>query len=35
MNFIYMHVNTDQLGPKRDEVTGAWRRQHNEKLNDL
>ena len=23
------------LGPKRDEVTGEWRKQHNEELNDL
>jgi hypothetical protein len=23
------------FGPKRDEVTGDWRRQHNEVLNDL
>jgi len=23
------------LGPKRDEVTGEWRRLHNEKLSDL
>jgi hypothetical protein len=23
------------LGPKRDEVTGEWRRLHNEKLHDL
>ena len=23
------------LGPKRDEVTGEWRRLHNEELNDL
>jgi len=23
------------FGPKRDEVTGAWRKQHNVKLNDL
>jgi hypothetical protein len=22
-------------GPKRDEVTGEWRRLHNEELNDL
>ena len=22
-------------GPKTDEVTGEWRRQHNEELNDL
>jgi hypothetical protein len=23
------------VGPKRDEVTGEWRRLHNEVLNDL
>ena len=23
------------LGPRRDEVTGVWRRLHNEELNDL
>jgi hypothetical protein len=23
------------LGPKRDEVTGEWRRLHNEELHDL
>ena len=23
------------FGPKRDEVTGEWRKPHNEKLNDL
>jgi hypothetical protein len=23
------------LGPKRDEVTGKWRRLHDEELNDL
>jgi hypothetical protein len=23
------------FGPKRDEVTGQWRKPHNEKLNDL
>jgi len=23
------------FGPKRDEVTGAWRKLHNEKFNDL
>jgi len=23
------------FGPKRDEVTGKWRKLHNEKLNDL
>ena len=23
------------FGPERDEVTGEWRKQHNEELNDL
>jgi hypothetical protein len=23
------------FGPKRDEVTGEWRKLHNKKLNDL
>ena len=23
------------FGPRRDEVTGEWRRLHNEELNDL
>ena len=23
------------LGPKRDEIRGEWRKQHNEELNDL
>ena len=23
------------FGPKRDEVKGEWRKQHNEELNDL
>jgi hypothetical protein len=23
------------IGPKRDEVTGEWRKLHNEELNDL
>ena len=23
------------LGPKRDDVTGEWRKLHNEELNDL
>ena len=23
------------LGPKRDEVTGEWKKLHNEELNDL
>ena len=25
----------ENIGPKRDEVTGEWRRIHNEELNDL
>jgi hypothetical protein len=25
----------EAFGPKRDEVTGEWRRLHNEELNDL
>jgi len=32
------HMNTVLrriFGPRRDEVTGEWRRLHNEKLNDL
>jgi len=23
------------IGPKRDEMTGEWRKLHNEELNDL
>jgi len=28
-------VLRDIFGPKRDEVTGVWRKLHNEELNDL
>jgi hypothetical protein len=28
-------VLTRIFGPKRDEVTGEWRKLHNEELNDL
>jgi hypothetical protein len=28
-------VFTRIFGPKRDEVTGEWRRLHNKELNDL
>ena len=28
-------VSRKIFGPKRDEVTGEWRKQHNEELNDL
>jgi hypothetical protein len=24
-----------RFGPKRDEITGEWRKLHNEELNDL
>jgi hypothetical protein len=28
-------VLRSMYGPKRDKVTGEWRKLHNEKLNDL
>ena len=28
-------VLTRTFGPKRDEVTGEWKKLHNEELNDL
>jgi len=38
-NVIYMcnlHMVLRRIfGPRRDEVTGEWRRLHNEELNDL
>jgi len=30
-NMVLMRI----FGPRRDEVTGEWRRLHNEELNDL
>ena len=30
-----LHFSTIIFGPRRDEVTGEWRRLHNEELNDL
>ena len=30
-NRVFMRI----FGPKRDEVTGEWRKLHNEELNDL
>ena len=30
--YIYTHIH---IPPRRDEVTGEWRRLHNEELNDL
>ena len=32
---LYSEVARRVFGPKRDEVTGEWRKLHNEKLNDL
>ena len=36
-NFLYCNhqVLRKVSGPKRDEVTGEWRKLHNEELNDL
>jgi len=31
----FLRVLRRIFGPKRDEVTGEWRRLHNEELNDL
>jgi hypothetical protein len=28
-------LRREMFGPKRDEVTGEWRKLHNEELNDL
>jgi hypothetical protein len=30
-----LRVLRNVFGPKRDEVTGEWRKLHNEELNDL
>ena len=40
MHFVVYISNTPTnlrriFGPRRDEVTGEWRRLHNEELNDL
>jgi len=32
---VYVLVLRRIFGPRRDEVTGEWRRLHNEELNDL
>jgi len=34
-NLIQNMVMRRIFGPRRDEVTGDWRRVHNEELNDL
>jgi hypothetical protein len=35
LGFFENRVQRRIFGPKRDEVTGEWRRLHNEELNDL
>jgi hypothetical protein len=30
-----MELGTENFGPKRDEVTGGWRKLHNEELHNL
>jgi hypothetical protein len=30
-----MYINYELFGPKRDEVTGGWRKLHNEELHTL
>ena len=32
---VWNRVQGIMFGPKRDEVTGEWRKLHNEELNDL
>ena len=44
-NYLYFTLNLREerrlrvfrsiYGPKRDEITGEWRKLHNEELNDL
>jgi hypothetical protein len=33
--FFYAELRILLFGPKRDDVTGEWRKLHNEELNDL
>ena len=40
MKKLYIYININMVlrrifGPRRDEVTGEWRRLHNEELNYL
>ena len=35
LRFFENRVLRRKFGPKRDEVTGVWRKLHNEELNDL
>ena len=32
---VFKNIVLRIFGPRRDEVTGEWRRLHNEELNDL
>jgi len=32
---IYLDFSSRIFGPRRDEVTGEWRRLHNEEINGL
>jgi hypothetical protein len=32
---LYLYIYRKLFGPKRDEVTGEWRKLHNEELHDL
>jgi len=33
--YYSIFISVVHIGPRRDEVTGEWRRLHNEELNDL
>jgi hypothetical protein len=33
--FLVSVLNRERFGPKRDEVTGGWRKLHNEELHNL
>jgi hypothetical protein len=35
INNVIIHANWRIFGPKRDEVTGEWRKLHHEELYDL
>jgi hypothetical protein len=34
-NTVYFSIIFAQFGPKRDAVTGEWRKLHNEELHNL
>jgi hypothetical protein len=34
-SFVWYDVSKGKFGPKKDEVTGEWRKLHNDELNDL